>query len=215
MMKSNMFLKKLIIMTKRIIKLLINIVLKPIRIYQNLNYYFFPNLYPILKRYVIWKTKPSFNQKIFFNGLGKVEIGEKCSFGYKLGGFNYKGCIEIQARYRNSKIIIGDNTSTNNNIFICAANYIEIGSDTLIGQNVTMMDFEAHGIEPKNRRTLGTIGEIIIGKNVWIGNNVTILKNSIIGDNSIIATGAVVRGKFPNNVIIGGIPAKIIKSIDQ
>jgi acetyltransferase-like isoleucine patch superfamily enzyme len=76
-----------------------------------------------------------------------------------------------------------------------------------------MMDFEAHGIEPENRRTLGQIGKVIIGRNVWIGNNVTILKNSRIGDNSIIATGAVVSGAFPNNAILGGIPAKILKDI--
>lgn len=52
---------------------------------------------------------------------------------------------------------------------------------------------------------------MIIGKNVWIGNNVTILKNSEVGDNTIIAAGAVVSGKFPANVIIGGVPAKTIK----
>lgn len=201
-------------MIKRIIKYFIKVALKPIRIYQNLNYYFFPNLYPILKKNVIWKTKPLFSQKIFFNGLGKVEIGEKCSFGYKLGGFNYKGSIEIQARYKNSKIKIGNNIATNNNIFICAANYIEIGNDTLIGQNVTMMDFEAHGIEADKRRTLGSIGKVIIGNNVWIGNNVTILKNTFIGTNCIVAAGAVVSGEFPANVILGGVPAKIIKHID-
>jgi acetyltransferase-like isoleucine patch superfamily enzyme len=96
---------------------------------------------------------------------------------------------------------------------LCAANYIEIGDYSLIGQNVTIMDFEAHGVDPHKRRSIGEIGHVIIGKNTWIGNNVMILKNSEIGDNTIIATGSVVSGKFPENVIIGGVPAKIIKSI--
>lgn len=75
------------------------------------------------------------------------------------------------------------------------------------------MDHEAHGVHPTERRKLGEIGKVIIGKNCWLGNNVTILKNSEIGENTIVATGAVVAGKFPANVIIGGVPAKIIKTL--
>ena len=96
---------------------------------------------------------------------------------------------------------------------LCSANYIIIGDNTLIGQSVTILDHEAHGVAPDKRRQLGEIGKVIIGKNVWLGNNVIILKNSEIGDNTIVAAGAVVLGKFPANVIIGGVPAKIIKNL--
>ena len=75
------------------------------------------------------------------------------------------------------------------------------------------MDFEAHGIKASERRELGEIGKVSIGKNVWIGNNVTILKNTEIGENTIVAAGAVVSGTFPSNVIIGGVPAKIIRKL--
>lgn len=142
-----------------------------------------------------------------------VEFGKGCSFGYKMGGFHKGGSIEFQARYENSRIKIGNNIWTNNNIMICSVNYIEIGDETLIGQYVTIMDFEAHGIQPDRRRQIGEIGKVIIGKNTWLGNNVIILKNSEIGDNSIVASGAVVSGKFPANVIIGGVPARIIKKL--
>jgi acetyltransferase-like isoleucine patch superfamily enzyme len=160
-----------------------------------------------------YKTIPICNQRTFITGPGKVEIGCKCVFGYKLGGFYRYGSIECQSRDRNAIIKIGDYVSTNNNVFICANNFIEIKDQTRIGQNVTIMDFEAHGIEPSKRNQLGDVGNVKIGENVWIGNNVTILKNSEIGKNSIVAAGAVVSGKFPENVIIGGVPAKIIKSI--
>ena len=56
----------------------------------------------------------------------------------------------------------------------------KIGDKTLIGQYVTIMDFEAHGTDPAKRREIGTIGTVTIGKNVWIANNVIILKNSIV-----------------------------------
>ncbi|MDN3676668.1 acyltransferase [Flavobacterium paronense] len=148
-------------------------------------------------------------------GKGTLKVGSNCIFGFKLGGGFYGGLIEIQPRYSNSKIEIGDNVSTNNNLFICSANFISIGDNTLVGCNVSIFDHEAHGIAPSQRNTIGTIGSTTIGKNVWIGNNVLILKNSVIGENSVVAAGAIVSGVFPANVIIGGIPAKILRSIDE
>lgn len=172
-----------------------------------------PNLAKIINKRVTFEKYPVCNQKMLITGAGSVSIGSKCSFGYKLGGNFYRGLIEIQPRYKQSRISIGNNVATNNNLVLCAANYIEIGDDTLIGQGVSMMDHEAHGMAPDKRRQLGEIGKVIIGKNVWLGNNVIILKNSEIGDNTIVAAGAVVSGIFPANVIIGGVPAKIIKNL--
>ncbi len=177
------------------------------------NNFYWPNWNKIISNKISFASTPKFYQRTFFTGVGKVEIGNNCSFGYKLGGFHYGGSIELQPRYKISKIKIGNNVATNNNLFFCAANYIEIGVECLIGQNVTIMDHEAHGITPDKRKELGEVGRVIIGNNVWIGNNVTILKNSDVGDNSVIATGAVVTGKFPANVIIGGVPAKILKEL--
>ena len=183
--------------------------------FYNLTFYFFiPNLRVILGRRIKFSYNiPSFDQITLFNGQGVVEIGKNCSFGFKRGGFHRGGSIELQARYKNSKIKLGNRIATNNNVFMCAANYIEVGDEVFIGQNVCLMDFEAHGVMPNKRREIGEIGQVIVGNNVWIGNSVTILKNSEIGENSIVAAHAVVNGKFPNNVIIGGVPAKIIKKI--
>jgi|GEM_PF-1058718 len=181
---------------------------------NRLRLFILPNFFKILKGKITCKgVYPNCQQLTHITGLGHVEIGYKCMFGYKLGGFHKSGRIEIQPRYKDAIIKIGNNVATNNNIFICAANYIEIGDDTLIGQYVTITDYEAHGIHPLERRKLGKIGSVIIGKNVWIGNNVMILKNSSIGDNSIVAAGAVVADKFPSNCIIGGVPAKFLKEL--
>lgn len=161
----------------------------------------------------LFSSIPDVIQKLKFTGAGKIIIGKNARFGDKLGGFYHSGIIEIQARSKNALITVGNNLNTNNNIFICAYNKIDIGNDVLIGPNVTIMDFEAHGVSSNKRNKLGSIGFILIESNVWIGSNVTILKNSIIGKNSIIAAGSVVSGEFPENVIIGGVPAKIIKKI--
>lgn len=52
-----------------------------------------------------------------------------------------------------------------------------------------------------------------IGNNCWIGAKTTILDGTIIGNHCVVAAGAVVKGIFPDNVIIGGVPARIIKEI--
>ncbi|MCF3109939.1 acyltransferase [Niabella sp. CC-SYL272] len=183
-----------------------------IKKYKKIFFYFLlPNL-GAGKR-IKYKSLPVVQQRLVITGKGCVEIGENCSFGFTLGGFNYKGIIELQPRFANAKIEIKDNVSMNNNVCIISANRVVIGSETLIGQNVFLMDFEAHGVALDGRKKIGEIGEINIGRNVWIGNNVLVLKNSCIGDNSVIAAGAVVSGRFPANVIIGGVPAKIIKQL--
>lgn len=178
--------------------------------YARFNY---PNKRKIKNGTLKFKTKPICAQKIKVYGEGVLDIGTNCHFGYKLGGHIKKGYIDIQTRDKNAKVTIGDYVSTNNNLLICAIKSVEIGSNSLIGLNVSILDHEAHGIEPDKRNELGANGEVKIGDNVWIGNNVTILKGSQIGKNTVVATGAVVSGQFPENVIIGGIPAKIIKSL--
>jgi len=123
---------------------------------------------------------------------------------------------EIQARFKDAQTTICGNVASNNGLLIISAERIEIGNDCLIGKDVQMIDFDAHGLAPTERRTsIGKAKPIVIGRNVWIGNNVIILKGTEIGDNSVIGAGAVVTGgKFSSNVVIAGNPAKVVKSLE-
>jgi acetyltransferase-like isoleucine patch superfamily enzyme len=177
-------------------------------IFHNLSLYFFSK--------IIIKGIPLCQQKIYCQGDGEINIGKSCSFGEKLGGRFKNGYIELQTRTSKASIIINDDVHINNNLFISCKNKIEIGARTLIGERVTIYDYEAHGILPNLRRNNnGNTGKVKIGENCWIGNNVIILKNSNIGDNTIVAAGAVVSGNFPENVIIGGIPATVKKKLNR
>lgn len=94
------------------------------------------------------------------------------------------------------------------------AGFVEIGNDTIFGNYVSIHPENHNYLDsdtPIRLQGVNSKGGVIIGNNCWIGAKVTILDGTIIGDNCIVAAGAVVRGHYPNDVIIGGIPAKILK----
>lgn len=111
-------------------------------------------------------------------------------------------------------ISIGNNTSLGTHGFYGGMGGLIIGNDVLIGNYVSFHP-ENHRYDEINTliRKQGVYykGGIKIGNNCWIGAKVTFLDGSSIGDGCIVAAGSVVTKKFPDNVIIGGIPAKIIR----
>ena len=56
---------------------------------------------------------------------------------------------------------------------------------------------------------------MVLERNVWVGSNSTILPGVTIGENAVIAAGAVVSKDVPANVIVGGVPAKVIRALDH
>lgn len=87
---------------------------------------------------------------------------------------------------------------------------ITIEDEVLIGPNVQLIT-EGHPNNPKLRKALFT-KPITIKKNAWIGAGATVLPGVTIGENAIVAARAVVNKDIPDNAIVGGIPAKTIKS---
>lgn len=176
---------------------------------------YLPNINKFIRKQILLGKKNVANQKIYMTGKGKIEIGNNNSFGFKLGGYYRRGYIEIQARDKNSKVTLGDSISTNNNILIAAKDNISIGNYCLIGQGCEFLDSDGHSIKPDERFTSSGLCEpVIIGNNVWFGNNCMILRGTVVGDNCVIAAGSVIKGRFGNNLIIGGVPAKIIRKIE-
>lgn len=90
---------------------------------------------------------------------------------------------------------------------------ITIGDGCQIGHNVVFATLN-HGIQPTDRQHTYP-SPIVVGKNVWIGSNATICPGVIIGDNAIIAAGAVVTHDIQPNTIVGGVPAKLIRQINE
>ena len=73
-----------------------------------------------------------------------------------------------------------------------------------------------HPLSPLGRRRhLGIAKPVSIGSDVWIGGNVTILPGVSIGNNVIIAAGAVVTKDIPDNCVAGGVPVRLIKTLEN
>lgn len=106
---------------------------------------------------------------------------------------------------------IGKNVFINFDCVFLDLGGINIEDDVLIAPKVSLLS-EGHPINPKERHSL-IPKPIHIKKNAWIGANATILQGVTIGENSIVAAGSVVSKDVPNNTIVGGTPAKIIKTI--
>jgi acetyltransferase-like isoleucine patch superfamily enzyme len=110
-------------------------------------------------------------------------------------------------------IIIGKNVFINHACSFLDLGGITIEDDVLIGPKVNLIT-ENHPVDPSQRKSL-VLNPILIKRNAWIGAGVTILPGVTVGENSIIAAGAVVTKNVADNTIVGGIPAKVIKSINE
>ncbi len=110
-------------------------------------------------------------------------------------------------------------TKIGKNVFINhACSFLDMGGITiedevLIGPRVNLVT-ENHPLIPNDRKTLIT-KPITIKQRAWIGAAATILPGVTIGENSVVAAGAVVSKDVPDNMIVGGVPARVIKSIND
>lgn len=110
-------------------------------------------------------------------------------------------------------ITLGKNVFINSGCCFQDQGGITIGDNSLIGHQVVLATLN-HDIDINRRQNL-IPAPINIGRNVWIGAKAVVLPGVSIGDNAIIAAGAVVNRSVPNNAIVAGVPAKIIKMIKE
>lgn len=164
---------------------------------------------------------------VIFNKSGaRLTIGEnvtvKSSFLSNLVGL-YSRTI-IVTRAPGAEINIGNCVGISG-ATIYARKKISIGDNTAIGGNCKILDNDFHPIDMDDRikllqdpnggdSDLVPAKEIIIGKNCFIGCNSIILKGTVLGDGCVVGAGAVVSGKFEDNCVIVGNPARVIRKLE-
>ena len=176
--------------------------------------------------------------KVFISPTSTIKCSSKiyCGKNFSIGPYCYIDALSHQGlvcgdnvsmgfhthiELTGSMHLLGKGMKIGNNVGLgthghygSGAGFVEIGNDTIFGNYVSIHP-ENHNYKDLNilvrLQGVNSKGGVKIGCNCWIGAKVTILDGTVIGNNCIVAAGAVVSGSFPDNVIIGGIPAKIIK----
>lgn len=132
-------------------------------------------------------------------------IGSKVPDGFALFPPFYTDC--------GKNIHLGENVFINSSCHFQDQGGIYIGNNVLIGHSVTMATLN-HVLSPNDRASM-IPKAIHVSDNVWIGSNATILQGVTIGFGAIIAAGAVITKDVAPMTIVGGVPAKFIKKIEE
>lgn len=112
-------------------------------------------------------------------------------------------------------IHIGDNFYANFDCIFLDVNTITIGNNCLFGPRVSLYT-AGHPVDKDIRNEGYEFGySITIGNDVWIGGNVVINPGVQIGNGVVVASGAVVSKDIEDNVLVAGVPAKVIRKIDE
>lgn len=142
-------------------------------------------------------------------GQDGISLGDHVSIG------DYgKVVVSTTLNQIGEHIRIGNNVGIGEYAYLGGAGGLTIGNDCIIGQYFSCHP-ENHNFEdpetPIRHQGVSRSG-ITLGKNCWVGAKVTLLDGVCIGDHSVVAAGAVVTKSFPAYSVLGGVPARLIKT---
>ncbi len=132
----------------------------------------------------------------------------------KIGAFSTVSTTSHLSKY-GIGLNIGNNSAIGEYSYFGCSGGVSIGEDVIMGQYISFHS-ENHNFANKSKliREQGVTSKgVVLGNNIWVGSKVTFLDGCKVGDNSVVAAGAVVKDEFPPNVIIGGVPAKVLKHL--
>ena len=112
-------------------------------------------------------------------------------------------------------ISAGDDFYVNYNVTILDNRPVTIGNGCLIGPG-SVIATVTHPLQASRRRRRAAMASpVTLGNDVWIGANCTVMPGVTIGDGAVIAAGAVVTADVPARCIAAGVPARVIKQIEE
>jgi acetyltransferase-like isoleucine patch superfamily enzyme len=143
----------------------------------------------------------------------KLEIGRGATL--RLGRWSWigHGC---KLRVHEGEVSIGAKSVLGQECTISAFQHVSIGRECIVADRVMLIDFD-HGVTESERpiRLQGIYKrDVDVGHNVWVGYGACILRGVAVGDNAVIGTSAVLTTDVPENAVVAGIPARVIRMRD-
>ncbi|RQH10064.1 acyltransferase [Paraburkholderia dinghuensis] len=150
------------------------------------------------------------NSRIIVSGGGSITIEPTHARGLR------NTTIDMSGLGKNRKLWIKEGVSIESARFAMVNEsdlYVEIGRGCMLSSNITFRATDGHVIyDLSSREILNKSRPIIVGDNCWIGADAVVMKGSVIANNSVVGSRALVVGDFrEENVILAGVPAKIVK----
>lgn len=149
------------------------------------------------------------NHRFKLRGKGKLLIGDDV----RMWAHEEKNRFQFYSP--NALIVIGPGSGLNG-VFCHAYNSITIGKNCMIG-SATLMDTDFHTFDDPTHILYGNplSKPIVIGDGTWLAGQCVILKGVTIGKKSVVGFRAVVTKSFPDNVVVAGNPAKVVKEVSS
>ena len=140
----------------------------------------------------------------------KLEIGPNAVL--RMGRWSWigHGC---KVRVHEGVVSIGAKTVLGQECTISAYQHVSIGRECILADRVMLIDFD-HGVTEVERpiRLQGIYKrDVRVGNNVWIGYGACILRGVGVGDNAIVGTSSVVTRDVPENAVVAGVPARVLR----
>lgn len=152
-----------------------------------------------------------------FNAIPENEAERQEAIAREILGSAGKNLV-VHSRFNfdNGKNIhVGDNFLANYNLTVLDVGEVHIGDNVWIGPNTDIYTVN-HPLTAQGRRQyLARVQPVTIGNDVWICGKVTITPGVTIGNNVVIAAGAVVTHDIPDNSLAAGVPAKVIRQLNE
>lgn len=134
---------------------------------------------------------------------GEIEIGP--------GG----GKLSLHVRVgQDSRIVIGKGATSTNpvQVFATEGATVTIGEDVMFASRNQVRADDGHPIfDIRTGKRVNPSRDITIGPHVWLAFGACVLSGAVIGEGSVVGMGTIVKGRVPNNVIVVGAPARVVK----